>query len=325
MRRREFVTLLGGAALAFPPASDALAQTPSGTPRIGYLDTIAALRRFEAFRRGLSELGYVEGRTIIIERRSGAGQAVQLSEMAAELVRLQPRVIVASGPPATLAAKNTTASIPIVITNANDPVGLGLVASLGRPGGNITGLSSLSTGLMGKRLELLAEMVPGLSRIGVIWRPGDEGNEIDYRELHEAAVTLRLALDSFGVTRPGDFDAAFQAAGARTGGVIMMSSAMANTHREIVVAAAARHKVVTIYYGLEFAEAGGLMSYGANVSDLHRRAAVFVDKILKGARPADLPVEEPTRFELVVNLKTTKALGIAIPQSILVRIDDVIE
>jgi len=306
-------------------ASDAIAQAPSGAPRIGYLETNATSGRFEAFQRGLSELGYVENRTIIIERRSSAGQAELFPNLAAELVRLRPQVIVVSSPSAALAAKNATASIPIVMTNVGDPVGLGLVASLARPGGNVTGLSNLATGLGGKRLELLAEIVPGLSRVAVVWGPGSEGPQLAYRELQAAALTLRLALESFEVTRPEDFDAAFQAAAARAGGVAVLNSPIVGGHREVVVAAAARHKVPAIYYDTEQATAGGLISYGANRSDLHRRAALYVDKILKGANPADLPVEQATKFELVINLKTAKALGLTIPPALLARADEVIE
>jgi putative ABC transport system substrate-binding protein len=307
-------------------AADATAQAPSGVPRIGYLQTNATVGWFEAFQRGLSELGYVENRTIIIERRSAAGQIERLPDLAAELVRLQPRVIVASTPPAALAAKNATATIPIVIANAGDPVGLGLAASLARPGGNVTGLSNLAAGLGAKRLELLAEIVPGLSRVGVIWEPdGGEGPQLAYRELQAARAALHLEIESFEVARPGDFDDAFKAAAARVGGVAVLNSTLVTSYREIVIAAAARHKVPTIYYNTEEVEVGGLISYGASGTDMHRRAAIFVDKILKGAKPADLPVEQASKFELVINLKTAKALGITIPRSFLLRADEVIE
>ena len=305
-------------------ASDAIAQAPSGVPRIGYLETFATPEYAEALRRGLSELGYVENRTIIIERRSASGRAERLPDLAADLVRLQPQVIVASGPPAVIAAKNATATIPIVMANGADPVGLGLVASLARPGGNVTGLSNLAMDLGGKRLELLAEIVPGLSRVGVVWNPA-EASQFAYRELQAAAVASGLSLESFAVTRPEDIDAAFQAAAARAGGVAVLNSPIVGGYREVVVAAAARHKVPAIYYDTEQATAGGLISYGANRSDLHRRAALYVDKILKGAKPADLPVEQATKFELVVNLKTAKALGLTIPELFLQRADEVIE
>jgi putative ABC transport system substrate-binding protein len=306
-------------------AADAIAQVPGGAPRIGYLEVTTALGWFEAFQRGLSELGYVENRTIIVERRSAAGQVERLPDLAAELVRLQPHVIVASAPPAALAAKNATATIPIVMTYTGDPVGLGLVASLARPGGNITGLSNLATGLMGKRLELLAEIVPGLSRMGIIWEPAGEMPRMNYRELQAAAAALRVEIESFEVTRPEDFDAAFKSASARVGGVAVLNGSIVGQHRKDVVAAAARHKMPAIYFASEFAAVGGLASYGANIPDLHRRAALFVDKILKGAKPADLPVEQPTKFELVINLKTAKALSLTIPPALLARADEVIE
>jgi putative ABC transport system substrate-binding protein len=306
-------------------ASDAAAQTSSGPPLIGHLLPVAPPEWIDAFQRGLSDLGYVENQTIIVERRSAAGQAERLPGLAAELVRLRPQVIVATAPPAVLAAKHATATIPIVMAFTNDPVALGLVASLARPGGNITGLSNQATGLMGKRLELLAEIVPGLSRVGVVWQPTNESNQANLEELQTAAVTLRVALDPFEVTRPEDFDAAFKGAATRGGGVVVLNGGLVIRHLGVVVAAAARHKVPAIYFGTEYTKVGGLISYGPNIPDMHRRAAVFVDKILKGAKPADLPIEQPTKFDLVVNLKAAKALGIAIPQSILLRADEVIE
>jgi putative ABC transport system substrate-binding protein len=301
------------------------AQGPTGAPRIGYLDGSDMPRRFEALQRGLSDLGYVENRTIVIERRSAAGQPGRLPELAADLVRLQPRVIVASGSRPSLALKNATPTIPIVMAFATDPVGLGLVASLARPGGNVTGSSNLGAGLMGKRLQLLAEIVPSLSRVGVIWSPSVKENELDYPELQAASVALGMALESFAVAQPAEYDGAFKNASERAKVVAVLSGPMASANRAVIVAAAARHKVPAIYYDAAYAETGGLMSYGPSLTALHRRAAVFVDKILKGAKPADLPVEQPTKFELVVNLKAAKALGIAIPQSILVRADEVIE
>jgi putative tryptophan/tyrosine transport system substrate-binding protein len=325
VRRALAMVCAIAAAMVGLGAADATAQSPSGAARIGYLEGAAPPERAAAFRRGLTDLGYVENRTIVIEWRSAAGQIERLPAMAAELVRLQPQVIVASGPPAALAAKSATATIPIVMVNIPDPVGLGLVASHARPGGNITGLSSLSAGLLGKRLELLAEIVPGLSRVGVVWEPANESTRAIYRELQAVAVALRLAVEPFEVTRPEDLDAAVKAGGARAGGVAVLSSPIVNQHREVVVAAAARHKVPAIYFGTEFAEAGGLVSYGANIPDLHRRAAAYVDRILKGAKPGDLPVEQPTTFELAVNFKAAKALGLVIPQSIHVRADVVIE
>jgi len=311
---------LGGA------GADAVAQEPGVPPRIGYLEAYATPAGwFESFRRGLRELGYVEGRTIIIERRLAGGRRARLQDLAAELVGLRPRVIVASAVPGALAAKKSTASIPIVMTNTSDPVRLGLVASLARPGGNVTGLSTLSAGLAGKRLELVAEIVPGLARLGVIGHHTSRGGRMAYRELQSGAAALRLPLDLFEVRRAEDFDAAFKAAANRVGGVAVMNNPVIRTHREAVVAAAARHKVPALYFDSEIVLAGGLISYGADIPDLHRRAATYVDKILKGAKPADLPVEQPTKFTLAVNLRTAEALGIKLPRSILLRADKVIE
>jgi putative tryptophan/tyrosine transport system substrate-binding protein len=238
---------------------------------------------------------------------------------------LQPRVIVTSGPNAALVAKDATGTIPIVMAYTNDPVALGLVASLARPGGNVTGLSNLATGLMGKRLELLAAMVPGLSRVGVVWDPTSESNLINFRELQAVAASLRLELDAFEVTQPAGFDAAIKLGRGQDDGLIVLNSPVANTNRGVVVTAVARHKVPAIYFGKEYAETGGLISYGPNIPDMHRRAAAYVDKILKGAKPADLPIEQPNKFELVINLKAAKALGLAVPHALLARADEVIE
>ena len=321
MRRREFLGALGGAATLWPVISHA--QQP--VPVIGYLDASGLPRWFEAFQRGLNDLGYVQGRTIAIELRSAAGEAKRLPDLAAELVRLRPKVIVASGSPAAIAARDVTATIPIVFTFATDPVGIGLVASLARPGGNITGQSNQAAGLVGKRLQLLAEMVPGASRFGAVWTPSFTANHADFQEMQAAANELRLVLDSLEVTRPEDFDAAFKSAAARSGGVVVMSGPLIFAHRDRVVAAAVRHKVPAIYYDAEYAVSGGLVSYGPNLLDLHRSTAVFVDKILKGTKPADLPVEQPTRFKLVVNMKAVNALGLTVPPTLLARADEVIE
>ena len=293
------------------------------SPVIGYLDSSGLPGWIGAFENGLNDLGYVQGRTIALESRSAAGQASRLSDLAAELVRLQPKVIVASGSAAAAAAKSATATIPIVFTFATDPIAVGLVTSLARPGGNVTGQSNQAPGLVGKRLQLLAEVLPSVSHFGVVWTPAS--TQVDFREIQAAAVTLRLGLDSFEVTKPDEIDAMFKKAANRTGGVAVLSGPLIFTHRERVVAAAARHKVPAIYYDEEYSEVGGLASYGPSILGLHRSAAVFVDKILKGAKPSDLPVEQPTRFELVVNRKAAKALGMAVPQSVMMRADRVIE
>jgi putative ABC transport system substrate-binding protein len=294
-------------------------------PVIGYLDGSGVPRWFEAFQRGMNDLGYVQGRTIAIELREAAGQAKRLPELAAELLRLQPKVIIASGSPAALAARNVTATIPVVFTFATDPVGLGLVASLARPGGNVTGQSNQGAGLVGKRLQLLAEMVPKASRFSAIWTPSFTANHFDFREMQATADELHFMLDSLEVTRPEDFDAAFKAAAATSHGAVVLSGPLIFTHRDLVVAAAARHKVLAMYYDEEYSESGGLVSYGPSLFDLHRNAAVLVDKLLKGANPNDMPVEQPTRFKLVVNTRAAKAMGFVIPSAFLSRADEVIE
>ena len=323
MKRRAFIALLGSTTAALPFA--VRAQRPATIPVIGYLDSSGLPNWYEAFKSGLNDLGYVQGQTIAIEHRSAAGHAERLPALAAELASLQPKVIVASGSPAAVAAKKVVATIPIVFTFATDPVGLGLVASIARPGGNITGQSNQAPGLVGKRLQILAETVPGASHFGVVWTPSFASNHADIGEMRDAARTLGLVLDSFEVTRPSDFDGVFKEAAAETSGVAVLSGPLIFTHRDRVVAAAARHKVPAIYYDAEYAESGGLVSYGPSLVGLHRSAAVFVDKILKGEKPADLPVEQPIRFKLVVNMKTAKALGLEVPPTLLARADEVIE
>jgi putative tryptophan/tyrosine transport system substrate-binding protein len=207
----------------------------------------------------------------------------------------------------------------------NDPVALGLVSSFARPGGNVTGLSAMASGLIGKRLELLAQLIPGLSRVGVVWNPADRSNQINFREFQAVAMKLRLDLDSFEATEPMAFEHAFNHAGGKGGALAVLNSSVANASRTAIADAAMRHRIPAIYFNREFVEAGGLISYGPDYGDLHRRAAVYVDKILKGAKPADLPVEQPNKFELVINLKTAKALGITVPPSILLSADEVIE
>jgi putative ABC transport system substrate-binding protein len=321
MKRREFVGGLAGAA-AWPLVAHA--QQPA-MPIIGYLDGSGVPRWFEAFKLGMSDLGYVQSRTIAIELREAAGEAKRLPGLAAELVRLQPKIIVASGSPAAVAARNATATIPIVFTFATDPVGLGLVASLARPGGNVTGLSNQGKGLVGKRLQLLAEMLPNASHFSCIWTSSFAVNHFDFREMQATANELRLVLDSLEVRGPEDFDDAFKTAAANSHGVAVLSGPLIFTHRHLVVAAAARHKVPAIYYDEEYSASGGLVSYGPSLLDLHRGAAVLVDKLLKGANPNDMPVEQPTRFKLVVNVRSAKYMGFVIPPAFLTRADEVIE
>jgi putative ABC transport system substrate-binding protein len=322
MRRRDFLAALGAATAIWPTAPRAQRFT---VPLIAYLDSSGVKPWYDAFRLGLSDLGYSEGQSIAIEHRSADGQADRLPVLATELASLKPKIIVTSGSPAAIAARNATETIPIVFTFATDPIGLGLIASLAHPGGNATGQSNQSPGLVGKRLQILAELVPGVSNFAVVWSSSFVANHADYAEMQQAAATLNLTLTSLEVTRPTDFDAVFKEAAARTSGVAVLSGPLIFAHREAVVAAAARHKVPVIYYDAEYAQSGGLVAYGPNLVGLHRRAAVFVDKILKGEKPADLPVEQPTRFSLVVNAKAAKALGFTFPPALLIRADEVIE
>jgi len=323
MRRRDFLAACGTTLLIWPLA--ARAQRPATIPVIGYLDGSGLIPWYEAFRRGLSDVGYIEGQSIALEHRSAPGQAERLPSLAAELVSLKPKVIVTSGSSATLAARSATTTIPIVFAYATDPVGLGLVASIARPGGNVTGQSNQGPGLVGKRLQLLAEVVPGASNYGVVWTSSFTANHADFAEMQRAAASLNLTLSSFEVTRPSDFDAVFKEAASRTSGVVVLSGPLIFANREPVTAAAARHKVPAMYYDAEYAESGGLLAYGPSLVGLHRSAAMFVHKILKGEKPADIPVEQPTRFSLVVNMKAAKAIGLVVPQAVLVRADQVIE
>ncbi len=323
MRRRDFIGGLSGTALALPFRVQA--QQPA-MPVIGYLDVYSTPPRWaEAFRGGLRDLGYIENQTIIIEWRSAAGKTARLPGLAAALVRLQPKVIVAETPVAALAAKSATATIPIAVIMASDAVELGLVKSLARPDGNITGLSTQSAELFGKRLELLTEIVPGLVRVGVVGSIASRPARTNYGHLQAAAAALHLHVELFEVKRPEDFDTAFKAASKRVGGVVVFNNAIVRAHREVIVAAAAQYKVPAVYPDAAMTVAGGLLSYAANIPDLHRRAATYVDRILKGAKPADLPFQQPTKFELVINLKTAKALSLTVPPTLVARADEVIE
>jgi putative ABC transport system substrate-binding protein len=325
MRRRDLIALLGGAAALRPLAGEA--QLADNVPRIGYLSGVSHLR--EAFLQGLRDLGYVEGRNLVIEYRDPEGKYDRLPALAAELAALKVDVIVVTSTPSTLAAKQATGTIPIVFTWAVDPVGSGLVASLAQPGGNVTGLSFMAPELVGKRLELLTQAVPRVSRIAVLWHPGDYGERVE-RDMLEAvgvaAHALGVPLQLVEARGPEDFDRAFSdMVRARADAVTVQSTNVFFTERKRLVDLAAKNGLPAVYLTREFVDAGGLMSYGPNVADLHRRAATYIDKILKGAKPADLPVQQPTKFELVVNLKTAKALGLTIPPAILARADEVIE
>jgi putative ABC transport system substrate-binding protein len=306
------------------------AQQPTKVPRIGHLNAASlsvTAARAEAFRQGLRELGYIEGKNIVIEWRSGEGKEDRVPALAAELVRLKVDVIVTSGPIPTRSAKEATVTIPIVMAQDSDPVGNGFVASLARPGGNITGLSTLAPEISGKRLELLKEIVPRLSRLAVLGFSSQPGNAQLVKETELAAGAFGVRLQYLDVLSPKDTETAFRAAGnGRADAVLMLvPGPIVGAHRTEIAELAIKSRLPAIYPRLEFVEDGGLMSYGASFTDMDRRAATFVDKILKGAKPADLPVEQPKKFEFIVNLKAARQIGLTIPPNVLARADRVIK
>jgi putative ABC transport system substrate-binding protein len=327
MRRRDFIPLLGGAMVAWPLA--VRAQQPAKIPRIGLLSPFspsATALWHQAFRQGLRDLGWVEGKNISIEYRYAEGRHDRLADLASDLVRLKVDIIVTAVTADALAAKHATRDIPIVMASAGDPVATGLVENLARPGGNITGLSQIAPELAGKRLDLLKEIVPGLSRVAVLWNPQDGSSTVSWREIQLPARQLGVQLHSLEVRSSDDFDKAFEeATSARAGAIAIMPDPVFVTNLKRIADLAAKNRLPSIFHLREFADAGGLVTYGTDRPDMFRRAATYVDKILKGAKPGDLPIEQPTKFELVVNLKTAKALGIEIPASILARADEVIE
>ena len=281
---------------------------------------------FEGFRRGLHELGYVEGQNLLIEYRWAERRPERLPDLADQLVRLNLNVIVAMTGAAVQAARQRTQSVPIVMAVSGDPVGLGLVSSLARPGANITGLSFMSGDLAGKRLELLKEAFPKVSRVGVLFNPDEPPTTFEFRQTQVAAQALGLTLQRLEIQGPQDFERAFSdAVRDRTDSIITFAHAFAFFHRRRIIELAAKYNLPAMYGWREFVEEGGLLAYGPWVPDLLRRAAVYVDRILKGAKPADLPIEQPTKFELIINLKTSKALGLTIPPSLLLRADQVIQ
>jgi len=327
--RRAFVGTLAGGLVA--ASAGAEAQQAAKIARIGYLapSLAASPHNHEAFRQGLRDLGYVEGRNLVIEYRDAEGTFERLPALAAQLVALKVDVIVAPNTVGTLAAKHATGTLPIVFATAGDPVASGVVTSLARPGGNVTGLSLLAPELVGKCLELLKQAVPGVSRVAALWEPGVVGERTDKDMLKRAEGAARALGVRFQVVEargPAEFDRAFSdMTRARAGALTVLGSTMFSTERRRLVDLAAKNRLPAVYPWREFVDAGGLMAYGANIADLYRRAATYVDKILKGAEPANLPVEQPTKFELVINLKTAKALGLTIPPSLLQRVDQVIE
>ena len=296
-------------------------------PRIGFLATVSLSTisdRVEAFRQGLRELGYVEGKDLVIEWRYAEGKPE--SEVAAELVRLKVDVIVTVGPPGTGSAKKATSTIPIVMAQDTDPVGNGFVASLARPGGNITGLATLAPEISGKQLELLKETVPNLSRVAVLGTSTRPGNAQALKETELAAGTFGVRLQYLDILNSKDIETAFRTASkGRAEAVLVFGGAVLNSHRTQIADLAAKNRLPAIYERAEFMDAGGLMFYGASLTAMYRRAATYVDKILKGAKPADLPVEQPKTFELVINLKAAKQIGLTIPPNVLVRADKVIK
>ena len=304
------------------------AQPLTKVSRIGYLQvtpSASVVARTEAFRQGLRELGYVEGQNILIEWRFAEGKADRLSFLAAELARLKVEVIVTSGPTVTRSAKEANIAVPIVMTFDNDPVGNGFVSSLARPGGNITGLSSLAVDISGKQLELLKEIVPKLSRVAALGSSAIPGNAQVIQETELAARALEVNLQYVDARGSKDIEAAFRTASrGRADAVLVLAGPVLVINRKQVIDLAVKNRLPAMYYRREFVEDGGLMSYGVNFADLDRRAATYVDKILKGAKPADLPIERPTKFELLINLKAAKQIGLTIPPNVLARADKVI-
>jgi putative ABC transport system substrate-binding protein len=326
MKRREFITLLGGAAAAWPLG--VRAQQAGKLPTIGYLGSATPATQGQwvaAFVQRLRELGWIEGRTIAIEYRWAEGRTERAAEIAAELVRRKVDVIVTSGTAVVVAAMQATSVIPIVFAAAGDPVGTGLIASLARPGGNVTGLSNQELDLAGKRLELLREIVPGLGRLALLGNVGNPVVVLDMREAQAAARTLGLEVTTLEIRRGEDIVPAFEALNGHEEALYVVFDALVNTHRIRINTLALAARLPTMHGIRDYVEAGGLMSYGTNFPDLFRRAADYVDKILRGAKPADLPVEQPTKFDLVINLTTAKALHLKIPESFLLRADEVIE
>jgi putative ABC transport system substrate-binding protein len=329
--RRQFLitaVMLLAAALG---ASDTHAQPAAKVHRVGIVSPLSASpepRQVHAFRQGLAELGHVEGKDVILEMRFADGRQDRYPELVAELIKLKMDVIVTGSAPGAIAAKRATSTVPIVFTGVSDPIAAGIVTSLARPGGNITGATYGigGTAIAGKWLELLREAVPGMTRVAVLSNPVDPGGGESVREIRTAAQSLKIGIDRFDASDDATLGKALAAIGAsRAHGLIVTGSAYFGRNRAKLVRYTADKRIPAIYFFSLFPDAGGLMSYGASLEESYRKAATYVDKILKGAKPADLPVEQPTKFELVINLKTAKALGLTIPQSLLLQADRVIE
>ena len=327
MAIKTAVVFLVGLVFGFVYISEA--QQPKKVPRIGYVSSgdPSTEPRLAAFRRGLRDLGYIEGKNILIEYRYAEGKPDEVPGLVAELVQLKVDVIVIGFLPAIHAAKQATKTIPIVMVTPVDPVASGIVDSLARPGGNITGLTRFTGDLKKRRLELLKETVPGISRVGVLWDADNENAAIAFKEYEAAARALKIALQSLALQGPHpDFEAAFQAAvKGRASALITIRDALINRYRKQIADRAIKNRQPSIYEGSEYVEDGGLMSYAISDAENYRRAATYVDKILKGTKPADLPVEQPAKFELVINLKTAKQIGLTIPANVLARADKVIK
>jgi putative ABC transport system substrate-binding protein len=325
MKRRKFITLLGVTAAAWSLGTGA--QSDEKVYKIGVLSAGSSEPGGKSIVvEALRELGYVEGKDLTFERRFAEDRLDRLPKLAAELVSLKVDVIMAAGTLAPLAAKRATSTIPIVMMTAGDPVGSGLVASLARPGGNVTGMSLMAPDLGGKRLELLEELLPGVSRVAVLWNAANPYSALVFKETAGAARTLGVELQSLEIREPADIDGALEAAtGQQADALIAVDDPLTVDLRKKVAEFAADHRLPTVSGVRVFADSGALMTYGANLADIVRRSVVYVDKIFKGAKPSDLPVEQPTKFELVINLKTANSLGLTIPPLLLARADDVIE
>src|SRR5436190_422044 len=323
--RREFITLLGGTTAAWPLA--ARAQQPGKLPTIGFLGTAPSIesQRVAAFVQRLRELAWIDGRNLAIEYRWAEGRNERYAENAAEFVRLKLDVIVTSATPATLAAKEATAVIPVIFAAVSDPVGTGLVASLARPGGNVTGLANQMSDTAGKKLEFLREVVPGLRRLAIMANVGNPASVLEMGEAQATARTLGLEVTTSEIRRAEDIAPAFEALKDRADALYLCPDPLMNANRTRINILAVGARLPTMHGVREYVEAGGLMSYGANISNQFRRVADFVDKILRGAKPADIPVEQPTKFDLIINLTAAKALGLDIPPTLLARADEVIE